>query len=353
MTARILGTCCLFLVTGPVLGAAEPEWLVQRSGTSARLRGLAVVDAQGAWATGAAGTVLRTTDGGQNWRSLAIPGSDGLDFRDVHAFDDASACVLAIGAGELSRIYRTNDGGQSWQLAHQNRDPRIFLDAIAFWDAEHGLCLGDPVDGRFTMLATDDGGRTWTAIPPDGMPPALEGEGAFAASGTCLTVGGNGLAWFGTGGAKASRILRSTDRGRTWSAVETPIRAGNPSSGIFSVAFADATHGVAVGGDYLKPDETGPALALTADGGQSWTLPETNGLSGFRSAVSVVPGTSGRAWIAVGPTGADRSVDGGRTWRRLGRLGFHALEIRGSAGGWAVGEDGRIAALVGLNEDGH
>src|SRR5262249_28075749 len=161
------------------------------------------------------------------------------------------------GPGELSRIYRTSDAGASWTLSFRGSDPKVFLDAIAFWDEEHGLAMGDPFDGRFLVLATDDGGRTWRR--PEGlvMPPALKDEGAFPASGTCLVVQGERNAWFGTGGAKTSRVFRSADRGRSWTVHETPIAAGAPTSGIFSLAFRDAEHGIAVGGDYRDTRASG------------------------------------------------------------------------------------------------
>jgi hypothetical protein len=47
---------------------------------------------------------------------------------------------------------------------------------------------------------------------------------------------------------------------------------GPDSAGIFSIAFLDSTHGVIVGGDYKHPDEDGPNLAFTNDGGKTWTL---------------------------------------------------------------------------------
>src|SRR5918993_404975 len=217
-------------------------WVSQPSGTTARLRGLSVVDERVAWAGGSGGTVLRTVDRGKTWQRRVVPDAEGLDFRDIEAFDESTAYALAIGAGELSRIYKTTDGGATWALRHVNRDPQGFLDALAFWDAEHGLALGDPVGGRFVILATDDGGESWSRIATEGMPEARPGEGAFAASGTCLVTQGGRNAWFGTGGG---RVFRSTDRGRTWTAQETPIRAGNGTSGVFSLAFRDAEHGVA------------------------------------------------------------------------------------------------------------
>ena len=47
---------------------------------------------------------------------------------------------------------------------------------------------------------------------------------------------------------------------------------GPDSAGIFSIAFADATHGVIAGGDYKQPKQDGPNLAFTEDGGKSWKL---------------------------------------------------------------------------------
>jgi photosystem II stability/assembly factor-like uncharacterized protein len=324
--------------------SSRDQWIAQASGTRARLRGLCVVDSRVVWASGAQATVLRTTDGGRTWQARPVPGGPDLDFRDIHAVDDRTAYTLSIGEGEKSRIYKTDDGGNTWTLRYINRAPRGFLDALAFWDSDHGLALGDPVDGRFVVLTTDDGGETWRPSPTGGMPPSLPGEGAFAASGTCLVVAGDGHAWFGTGGAKASRVFRSTDRGRTWTVHETPVRAGTPSSGIFSLAFGDRDRGIAVGGDYKEPGPASDVVALTADGGRTWRSPKGPGPRGYRSAVAGLPAARATVLVTVGPTGSDWSRDGGESWMQLGEMGFHAVGFAGEAA-WAVGEDGRIARL--------
>ena len=283
---------------------------------------------------------MRTTDGGETWNQRPVPGAVDLDFRDIEAFDDRTACILSIGEGKLSRIYKTSDGGATWLLQHTNADPKGFLDALAFWDEGHGLVIGDPVDGKFVILTTDDAGKNWRRIASEAMPAALAGEGAFAASGTCLVVQGNRDAWFGTGGG---RVFRSTDGGRNWTVHQTPIRAGNGSAGIFSLAFWDAEHGVAVGGDFKEPDRAGEVCALTFDGGRTWRLPKGSQPAGYRSAITRMPASSGPTLLAVGPTGTDRTTDGGENWTKLSGDGFHAAAMATARTGWAVGEKGRIA----------
>jgi photosystem II stability/assembly factor-like uncharacterized protein len=332
------------VMSGVAIGA--PDWQQQVSGTTERFRGVSAINARVAWASGNKGTVVRTTDGGATWRVLPVPGAEALDFRDIEGFGSDTAYILSIGPGDRSRVYKTADGGNTWALQFRNPDPKAFFDAIAFWDEATGVAIGDPVDGRFAVARTTDGGRSWLPLPPSGMPPALPGDGAFAASGTCLVAAAGTHAWFGTGGGARARVFHTFDRGLTWTVADTPIAAGTSSAGIFSVAFRDARHGIAVGGDYRKEGEPSENVAVTSDGGRTWTLAGVGRLRGFRSAVAFVPGTRGRIIVAVGPAGADVSSDGGRTWAPFGELGFHAFSITGSLNAaWAVGEQGRIAKL--------
>src|SRR5262249_38699682 len=218
------------------------------------------------------------------------------------AFDAQTAYLLSIGEGEKSRIFKTVDGGQHWQLQYTNRNPKAFFDAMAFWDSMHGLSVSDPVDGRFLIISTSDGGATWKESPSDRMPKAIEREGAFAASGSCLIAGGNSYAWFGTGGG-AARVFRTADRGVTWQVSPTPVRSDKPSAGIFSIAFRDDKHGVVVGGDYASESDAANNVATTADGGRTWTLVKTSVPAGFRSGVIWLQ--QAREFVAVGPSGTD------------------------------------------------
>lgn len=333
------------VVAGPGEDGPERAWKAQASGTRVRLRGVSAVDARVAWASGDKGTWARTVDGGRTWQTGVVPGAEALDFRDVDAFSRDEASLLAIGEGDRSRIYRTRDGGRTWQLQFRNTEPRAFFDAMAFWDAQHGIAFGDPVEGRLQLLRTDDGGVTWTLLPTEGFPAALPGEGGFAASGTSIAVAAPGHVWFGTGGA-VPRVFHSADRGVTWTVAPVPLAAGE-GGGVFSLVFWSATEGVAVGGTHTRPTDPTGNVALTRDGGRTWSVPGGVRPRGYRSAVARLPGVRGQTLVAVGPSGADLSRDGGASWEPLGDTGFHAVSVAGGTlAGWAVGEEGRVSRLV-------
>jgi photosystem II stability/assembly factor-like uncharacterized protein len=263
--------------------SALAQMVPQKSGTTENLRGISAVSDTVAWASGTHGTYLRTIDGGSTWIGAQVPGAEALDFRDVEAFTSDVAYLLAAGPGDQSRIYKTSNAGRTWTLQFTNHDPKGFFDCMAFWDSDHGIALGDPVNGRFVLITTDDGGANWKQIRPDKILPAVEGEGAFAASGSCIAVQGNADVWFGTGG-KVARVFHSPDRGQTWTVADTPIVHGSDSTGIFSIVFRDAHNGVAAGGDYKHPDQNGPNLAYTDDGA-TWKLSPLSPQSYFSAVV--------------------------------------------------------------------
>lgn len=326
-----------FLLAG--LASAQ-TWDQQTSGVTASLRGVAAVSRKAAWASGTGGTWLRTEDGGATWKAGKVSGAETLDFRDLHAVDARTVYLMSIGPGPQSRIYKTADAGTTWQLLFTNPDAKGFFDAVAFWSPAHGILVGDAVDGHMAVFTTADGGAHWTRRQ---TPPALEGEGVFAASGTCLIVRGRAEAWFATGGKGAARVFHSTDGGRSWTVAATPIRNDSASAGVFSLDFADARHGIAVGGDYSEPEESERNIAVSADGGRTWSAPSGTPPGGFRSAVQYLH--DARLWVATGTSGTDVSSDGGRTWRTFDTGAFNALSFAARDAGWAVGPKGRIAAI--------
>jgi photosystem II stability/assembly factor-like uncharacterized protein len=322
--------------------SANAQWLAQASGTTGELRGLSVLSADVAWASGVHGTVLHTLDGGRTWVKDTIPGASALDLRAIAATSPTTAHALSI--GDSSRIFRTTDGGAHWTQQFISLRKGSFFDAIRFWDPMHGIAFSDPVDGKFLVVTTSDGGNSWQEIPAAALPPALPKEGAFAASGSCLAVFGTGDVWFASGGAAVARVFHSSDRGATWTVSETPIRAGIASAGIFSIAFHDAMHGAISGGDYQQPTLAGRNVALTADGGRTWTVVDSaRAPRGYRSAITFVPGTNGRLLVAVGLNGTDTSGDGGVSWLPVDTVAYNSVQFAGRNGWYAVGPKGRVA----------
>jgi photosystem II stability/assembly factor-like uncharacterized protein len=337
-------TLVLALFALPALARADhgpPRWLPVPTGSDQQYRGLDAVDKRVAWVGGSAGEVLRTTDGGATWQDVSPPDSAGLLFRDVEAESALRASVLSIGTGDASRIYTTDDGGRSWRLAFVNDDPDAFYDCMDFFPGgRRGLALSDPVDGKFRIAATEDWGRSWHVLPSDGMPPAVAGEFAFAASGTCLVTSGGRDAWFGSGGG-ASRAFHSSDGGLTWTVTAAPIPAAD-AGGVFSLAFRNPREGVMVGGDFTAPENGEDASGFTRDGGATWSL--GGDLSGYRSGVDWV--TFSRATlIAVGPTGSDVSYDGGRSWTAFDDAPYDAVDCVPFTC-WASGPAGAVAVLA-------
>jgi photosystem II stability/assembly factor-like uncharacterized protein len=287
------------------------------------------------WISGDKGTVRKSTDGGGTWNSVAPAGVADLDFRDMEAVDERTVFLMSSGEGPKSRLYKTTDGGMSWMLIATNLEPKGFWDCMSFWDPTHGIIVGDPPeggDGRFNILTTIDG-VTWQVLKG---PSANKDEGAFAASGTCVFTRGTREAWFATGGLGGGRVFHSQDSGQTWSVAKTPVRHDSAGAGIFSLAFSDALHGVAVGGDYMKPGESMGNIAVTGDGGKTWTAPAGPGPGGYRSAVACEA-----ACVATGTSGSDASRDGGKSWVALEGPGYNSI-----GHGFAVGTKGRVATVA-------
>jgi photosystem II stability/assembly factor-like uncharacterized protein len=360
-----------FLSLAMVINTAQAQWDIQESQTTASLRGIHNVGGGVAWASGTSGTVLRTEDGGYLWQTCNIPpGAEKLDFRGIQAFDENTAIVMSSGPGDQSRLYKTTDRCQTWKLLFINPDKEGFWDTIVMHDQNHGWLLGDAVNDRFVIEETSEGAarfpglqRTPTAHLASEEIPA-NGRGAFAASNSSLTFIPLGTrpknhcrysdAWIGTsgpGGAMAYRLQydqpQCSDWGnRAWIGESVPIAGHNSSSGIFSLAFRDEVAGIAVGGNYLKPDDPDGTAACTIDGGRQWTAAQTPP-HGYRSAVAY--DAQQKLWITVGPNGTDISRDDGKNWTPLkpsptdppdADKDWNALSLP-----FVVGPKGRIAKL--------
>jgi len=326
----------------PPAGAlVDPAWVVQHEDSTQRFIALSVVDSLTVWVAGQPGLWGRTTDGGATWTVAKVPGADTLAFRDVHAFSAEEAFILSIGNGPASRIYKTSDGGATWVLSFLNEDPDAFFDCLSFWDRERGIAFSDSHDGEFTLIRTGDGGATWTRVDAASVPDARAGEGAFAASGTCVLTRPGGLGWFVTGASQVdTRVMRTSDYGATWAEAPTPVPSTKPDEGLASLAFFDDLRGAAFG---TAHDSAAVNVAVTSDGGVTW-VPAGRALNGIVYGGAVVPGAPTPTLVAVSPEGSAWSADNGATWTVFDTANHWTVSFLSSEVGWAGGR-GRISRI--------
>ncbi|WP_310391763.1 T9SS type A sorting domain-containing protein [Hymenobacter sp.] len=199
--------------------------------------------------------------------------------------------AVGVPGGE---ILRTANGGLSWTkvttatqfVAGQGG----FCNFVHLFDANEGVSFGDPTNGSFEILRTTDAGLTWTRLPASSSPTPLADEAALARS---FFARGNTI-WVGMASASptsAVRVLKSTDRGLTWTASTLTTLIGN----IQRLAFKDDLNGIAynVQLNAANTAVTEVNLIRTADGGATWSpITPVNTATGsfFRFDIDAVDG---------------------------------------------------------------
>lgn len=351
--------CCFFATLARPIRAQHPAATPGIAGTAAAstqkpaariellttgphrsLRGLCAVSDRIVWVSGSAGTVGRSLDGGKTWTWTTVPRYEKRDFRDIEAFDANNAIIMAV--AEPAQLLKTADGGKTWRVVYQNDTHGMFLDAMEFWNQDAGIVVGDPVNGRFFVARSFDGGDTWHDIPFQELPAADSGEGCFASSGTNVRPLDRDEAVFVSGGPHSRIFIRDK-------AIDLPILQGAASTGANSVAVKDhnklhgGNHLIVVGGDFTNDTLTEKNCFLSHDRGQTWIRPTTPP-HGYRSCVEYI---GGHNVLSCGLTGVDLSTDDGMNWQLISSTGFHVCRIAKKGHTvFLAGSNGRIAKLV-------
>lgn len=331
---------------------AQNSWQPQATNfaTNFGVDEISIVDANTVWVTAydgsGAGTYPRafskTTNGGTTWAASSISGPPtSALISDIHAVDANTAYIVtAPHTGSAANgIWKTTNGGSSWTKQTSGFGTSSFANQVYFWDANNGWACGDPVGGKYEMYKTSNGGTTWTAVA--GAPTPIAGQGSEFAYVALKEVVGDNI-WFGS---DLGRLFKSSDRGTTWSAYQTPVVdfggvTTSGSSGVFS--FKDGSNGLLIAID----GSTSAALYSTNDGGATWDDLTPNG-TWFFGDITYVPGTA-NTYVTTGinsnaaqGTGSSYTTDGGLNWTLIDNIAGIDGGQRGKLGflnattGWA------------------
>lgn len=310
------------------------------SGTKTSLRGMCVVNDNVVWVSGSNGIVGKTTNSGKTWKWITVKGFEKKEFRDIEAFDASTALIIAV--DEPGLILKTSDGGDSWKVVYENKTKGMFLDAMEFLSDQDGIVLGDPLNGRFFMTTTSDGGNTWVDVPFDKRPAADSGEACFAASGTNIRALNKDEAVFVSGGMRSRVFMKN-------SFVDLPIVQGKETTGANSISVYDhdgkqgGKRMIVAGGDFNSDTSSFKNCFYTDDGGKTWIAPRTPP-HGYRSCVEYL---SKKDILACGLTGVDYSIDGGKSFALVTNEGFNVCRIaKYGPSIFLAGSNGKVARLV-------
>ena len=302
------------------------------SGTKTSLRGLSVVDENIIWASGSNGMVARSVDGGVNFIWSQVPNFEKKDFRDIEAFDSNTAIIMCI--AEPAYILKTIDGGNNWKTVFFDSTKGMFLDAMHFKDDKNGIVIGDPINDKPYLAVTKNGGDTWSTELTFEPQTLHDKEAFFASSGTNIFMQKN--KYYYVSGGVSSNFYKNDEK------FEMPILQGIQSTGANSIAI-HKNKAIIVGGDFTKDSSTNQNCVLVNLKNIQFSTAITPP-TGYRSCVIFI--TKNKA-ISCGLNGIDVSDDAGLNWKKISNEGFHVVQKakKGNAI-FLAGSKGRIAKLI-------
>ncbi len=346
MKAFFFTFAALFLFFCGVV-SAQDCWEAQYSGqnTSTLFMRFTAVSDDVCWAVGRfTNQYIRTTNGGAQWTASSIPGVPlSWKFAYVAAIDANTAWIAMYDSSNVSGggVFKTTNGGATWSPQNIGFTTGSFPKIIYFFDANDGICVGNPKDGYWEVYTTSNGGTNWTRVPQSNFPPLSANEiQTFhfysSASNSFWFMFSDAIIEFGG-------FFRTTDRGQTWE--RKFINNGVPALPVFK----DPNNGLM--GRFVP----NPQLFKTTDGGDSFTqiLPYNLGFVG--GFIAYAPGTPGGYMITSGnypgfPTtpGSAYTLDNGITWNLCDNTVTRGISDFASATtGWCGSDNDSVYKYVG------
>ena len=283
------------------------------------IRALEVENDSTCWFAGSKNKFGYTNDYGKTWKENVIKyDTFDLEFRSISVTTN-SIFILSVASPAL--LFKIDKKTLNYKLVYKETNEKAFYDSMQFWDDENGIAVGDPTANCMSIVLTKDGGNSWKKIACENLPSSKEGEAAFAASNTNISLVDQ-KAFIATGGKEAN-VLVGTDYGKNWKKYKTPIIQGEKMTGIFSVNNLSVDTAIIAGGDWSAKQKIENTMAITKDGGNSWQLIENN--PGYISCVQFIPKT--KSLVASSTTGIYYSEDLAESWVKISDEGYYTFRV--------------------------
>lgn len=344
---KVAFLACLLCASFVSLAQTKMHTLtILNSGPDCSIRGMSIPGDNLIWVSGTNGQVARSTNAGKSWKWMTVQGFEKTDFRDIHAFDSNTAIIMGI--GNPAYILKTKDGGQNWKTVFTKDKEGMFLDALDFKDNQEGICIGDPVDAgggkaAFFLIRTHDAGETWVQEPAGEIPPPQKGEAVFSASGTNIALlDSKEFDYAFISGGLSSNFYLIGSNGKPNKVYPLRMTQGTESTGAFSMATDRRKKFYCIGGDYKAPETIDSNFVWTKDAGQHWEAGGATHPSGYRSCIQII---DGERLVACGTNGVDICYNS-RSWRRISGEDFKVCMVSPNKKMiFFAGKEGRIALM--------
>jgi photosystem II stability/assembly factor-like uncharacterized protein len=305
MRKLVFTSAFLLLVSFPLIA----QWLQQNSGTTKGLYTIYFLNENLGWIGGEDGTILKTTDEGENWFSQSISTLDNI--RSIFFTDSLNGWIALYEwiPFRHGSIYHTTDGGTSWYSQISVYDLAIL--SLFFIDSQRGWAVG--TNGM--ILKTSNGGNSW--------------QYNFIADGWLFSerFANNNTGW--TVGDLFGQVAKTTNGGNSWFMQYVPTFYN-----LIDVYLINDLTGWAVG--------VNGAIINTNNGGMNW-LTQSSGVTNELRDVHFIDQMNG--WVAGFSGVILHSINGGVSWNQQNTgtsNDLYAVAFTDELNGWVVGNLGMI-----------
>lgn len=237
------------------------------------------------YAGGSAAGLFVSDNGGATWHLETI-GLSAISVRSI-ALDPSVSDLIYVATEE--GLYRSRTAGTKWSRLTK----RIGQCAFVAVDAEHPPTIyASDVWQERSLFTSHDRGETWRRIGERwsmGVPDPQ--SFTFGSSSATLYAA---VSWF---------LFRSSDQGTTWGVLDSA------PFGIQALASDESRSGTLYAGGYGLPP-----LSKSTDGGRSWTAISTGLGREDVTCVLVDPSSAETLYVGTADAGVFKTSDGGATW---------------------------------------